>query len=180
MSLIAGLKLPTGVTGAINGQGERAEVTIQPGTGSLDGFIGVNARQTILTVPMFSGKYSELPLTLMLQVNGAGTDDYKFGNTFHAHLGTSHRFINRASFLMQVNSRFQSYADVGSTDEPRENTGGTWIFLSPGLGLQLSDALSGKVYVQGPISQDVHGIQQTARFNLLLDISYGFSLIESE
>ncbi len=179
LSLIVGTKLPTGVTHVTNAGGEEAEVTIQPGTGSLDGIFGVNYRQTLLSLPTFSGAYSALPLVLGVtyQVNGKGADDYRFGNSLLAHAATSYQFLERASFLLQVNGRFQDYADVGTTGEFRGNTGGTWIFLSPGLSLQLSDALSGLTYVQIPIYQRVNGIQQTSKFNLLFSLSYRLNLL---
>jgi hypothetical protein len=178
VTLHGGIKTASGTTGLRNAEGEEAEVTIQPGNGSVDGIAGVEYDQNILTLPTLSGKYAALPLKLGVsyQFAGKGTDDYKFGNTFLAHIGTSYRFLDRADLLLQVNGRFQDYADVGSTDEPRENTGGTWIFLSPGIGLQLSNALGGTAFVQLPVYQNVHGIQQTAAFNLFLNLSYSFDL----
>jgi hypothetical protein len=49
--------------------------------------------------------------------------------------------------LLQVNGMFRGYADVGSTEEFRENTGGSWIFVSPGLRLHLSASLQAWVYL---------------------------------
>ena len=179
-TFLGGVKFPTGVTDAKNGSGEEAEVTIQPGTGSTDEVIGLHYRQTLASVPTFSGQYSALPLNagLIYQTNGKGTNDYRVGNILLAHIATGYQFEKRASLLLQVNGKFQGYADVGLTDEPRENTGGTWIFLSPGLDLHLSDAFAGTAYVQFPLYQNVHGIQQTASFNLLFSIGYSFDLNE--
>ena len=178
----AGVKLPTGVTGLKNAGGEEAEVTIQPGTGSWDGILGLQYRQTIVSIPTLTGAYGALPLIagISYQVNGKGTYDYRFGNTLLVHVGSAYQFVQRAGFLLQVNGRFQDYADAGTTGEPRENTGGTWIYLSPGLNLQISDGLEGSAYVQVPVYQEVHGIQQTAKFNLAFNISYSFDLKESE
>jgi len=182
LSFIGGVKLATGVTDEKNVAGEEAEVTIQPGTGSIDKFIGLNYRQTLLSVPTISGEYSALPLTLgfTYQSSGAGKDEYRFGNILLAHLATSYQFAKRASFLLQANGKFQDYADVGLTGEARDNTGGTWIFLSPGIGLQMSDALGGSFYIQIPVYQNVHGIQQTAKFNLLFGLSCNFDLLGIE
>ncbi len=178
VSVTAGLKLPTGVTNAVNSSGEAAEVTIQPGTGSLDGIVGLDYRQTVLSVPMTSGEYSALPLELGIryQMNGVGTDKYRFGNIALVHLGTEYQFSPIASVLLQLNGKFQGFADVGNTGEPRSNTGGTWIFLSPGLGLQVLDGLAARAFVQVPVHQNVNGIQQTAPFNLLFGLSYGLKV----
>ena len=182
IDVVVGAKLPTGVTNEINADGEEAEVTIQPGTGSFDEIFGINYRQTLFSVPTVSGKYSTLPVMFELtyQMNGKGTDDYQFGNALHAHLGTAYQFADHASLLLQVNGRFQGFANVGTTGEPRENTGGSWIYVSPGIGLNLSKTFSGNVYFQVPVYRNVHGIQQTARFNLSLGLTYSFNILEEE
>jgi hypothetical protein len=180
--VVVGAKLSTGLTNEINSGGEEAEVTIQPGTGSRDVFFGLNYRQTLCSVPTISGSYGALPIILgaTYQVNGKGKEDYRFGNTLLVHLGTAYQFAERASFLLQANGRFQDVADVGTTGEPRENTGGTWIYLSPGIGLELSDALSSVMYYQAPVYEYVHGIQQTSKFNLSFGLTYNFDLFTAE
>jgi hypothetical protein len=179
LSLTLGVKLPSGITDAKNVEGEEAEVTIQPGTGSLDGIVGLNYRQTLFSVPTLSGAYSALPLAIGVsyQFNGKGTYDYRFGNSLLTSVGTAYQFADRATLLFQANGRFQGFADVGMTGEPREDTGGTWIFASPGLSVQLSEPFSAYGYVQLPVYQNVHGIQQTAKVNLLFGISYNLDLL---
>ncbi len=182
LSVVAGIKLPTGATHEVNSGGEEAEVTIQPGTGSTDAFFGLNYQQTLASLPMLSGKYSALPIiaNITFQLPGHGTHDYRFGNSLLAHVGTAYRFSNFTSILLQVNGKVQDYADVGTTGEPRENTGGTWIFLSPGLGLHISDAFVGNAYLQIPLYQNVHGIQQTAAYNLAFNLTYSLSLVGAD
>jgi hypothetical protein len=180
LSLILGLKLPTGSTEKTNTRGERAEVTIQPGTGSLDGIIGTNFRQSLFSVPNLSGLYTSVPVIMSVtyQFAGRGADDYRFGNTLLAHLGTEYELVRSLRLMVQVNGRFQGFADVGRTGEPRENTGGTWIFLSPGVSGQFAGGLSGYLHLQIPIYQNVHGIQQTAGSNLQMGVSYTTDLLE--
>jgi hypothetical protein len=176
----AGVKLSTGVTDATNPEGEKAEVAIQPGSGSTDGIFGIFYRQTLLSLPTLTGDFSSFPIiaAVTCQFNGAGTDGWRFGNSLLAHVGTSYQFVRRANFLLQMNGRFQDYADVGSTREPRENTGGTWIYASPGFNVDLSESISIKGFVQVPIYQNVHGIQQTSKFNLHLSLSAGSDLLD--
>jgi hypothetical protein len=180
VSLLAGVKLPTGVTRATNAEGEAAEVAIQPGSGSTDGVVGIDFRQALLSVPTVSGEYGVLPLIVgtLFQFGGNGTDDWRFGNSLLVSVGTEYQLARRASVLLQFNGRFQGYADVGSTGEPRENTGGSWIFASPGLNIQLSDEFSGYSYIQVPLYQNVHGIQQTAKLNLLFGIVANVGLFD--
>ena len=180
-NIITGFKLPTGITDAKNQDGEEAEVTIQPGTGSTDFIIGASYSQRLASLPTVSGSlYSALPVTfdVSYKLNTKGTDDYKIGNVLHLHLSTAYRFIEKASLLLQVNLRFQDHADIGNTDEPRENTGGKWIFVSPGLKFYLTDAFSIYSYFQLPLYQNVNGIQQAAPYNLLVGIQQEMNLLD--
>ncbi len=179
VSFSVGAKLASGVTNAVNAEGESAEITIQPGTGSVDGLVGLNYRQALVSVPTLTGTYGSVPLSasLLYQFNGRGRYDYRFGNSLLAHVGTGYQLVDRASVLFQLNARFQGFADVGRSGEPREDTGGTWIFASPGLDVQLGNTLRAHAYVQIPLYQKVHGIQQTARLNLLFGLSYDVPLL---
>jgi len=181
LGLNAGVKIPTGITDAKNNAGEVAEVTIQPGTGSTDFIIGVSIADNLFSVPQLSGdEYSAFPLALIVnyKMNGKGTDDYKFGNELQLHLSTAYRFVDKISLLLQVNARFQAHADVGNTDEPEENTGGKWVFLSPGLKFYLSDDISLYGFLQLPVYQNVNGIQQTAPYNLRIGINKEINILD--
>lgn len=180
LTVLAGVKLPTGITDIKNAEGEEAEASLQPGSGSTDGIFGVNYRQPLASIQMLSGDYSELPLIagFTYQINGSGTNGWKFGNTLHAHIGTSYQFSHRATLLLQFNGRFQDFADIGATREPGENTGGTWIYASPGLSLELTEDISGYAYVQVPVYQNVHGIQQTSAMNIQLGFSANIGLMD--
>jgi hypothetical protein len=182
ITFTGGAKFATGITDAKNADGEEAEVTIQPGTGSIDAIAGVQFSQNIATIPGIQGKYSTLPFTagITCRFPEAGTNNYRFGNSVLVHAGIAYQLLDKASFLLQMNGRIQDYADVGSTGEPRENTGGVWIYASPGLNFNLSDALDATGYIQLPIYQNVHGIQQTAAFNLYFSLAYHFNLIDTE
>ncbi|MGB2868095.1 MAG: hypothetical protein WBD36_06580 [Bacteroidota bacterium] len=180
LGIHAGVKLATGVTDVRNAEGEAAEVSIQPGSGSTDGIVGLHFRQTIASVPTLSGDFSSLPLAagVSYQFTGVGTDGWRFGNTLLVHAGTSYQFSHRATLLFQVNGKFQGYADVGLTGEPGENTGGTWIYTSPGLSLEVNDAIAVLGYIQLPVYQKVNGIQQAAAFNIQFGISANIGLLD--
>ena len=180
LNLNAGVKLPTGITDIKNNEGEEAEVTIQPGSGSTDLIVGAAFTNNLLSLPTMSGnKFSSLPLALIVnyKLNGKGTDDYKFGNEFQIHLSTAYRLVEKISLLLQVNARFQEHSDVGITGEPEENTGGKWIFISPGLKFYLSDDISLYGYFQLPVYQNVNGIQQTAPYNLRIGMNKEMNIL---
>lgn len=176
----AGIKLPTGITDMANQAGDLAEVTIQPGTGSTDLILGASVSKNIMSLPTLAGSsYSAFPLLLNVnyKINGKGTLDYQFGNELLVHLSTAYRFFEKISLLFQVNGRFQGHADVGITGEPEGNTGGEWLFASPGLKFHLSDYISLYGYIQLPVYQNVNGIQQAAPFNLQFGISNEINLL---
>ena len=180
MGVFAGLKIPTGKTDVANSAGELAEVTLQPGTGSYDELIGIDFRYPLLTLPTFENNiYSTLPLILGLRykITGPGTNDYKFGNTLLISAGTAYGFTEYADLTLQVNLRHQDFADMGFTGEPRENTGGTWMYISPGLTLNLTDNLSFFGIVQLPVYINVNGLQQASIFNTQFGVSVNTNLL---
>lgn len=181
LSFLAGAKLASGVTDATNAEGDRAEITVQPGSGSTDLLFGFNFRKPLFTVGSAAGDvHSFLPVILgfTYQLNGEGKEDFRFGDVVQAHLGTEYQILPRATLLFQGNLRYQQFADVGTTREPKENSGGTWIYASPGLGVQFSDAFSGFTYVQLPVYRNVHGIQQVSKMNLLFGLSANVNLLK--
>jgi len=180
LNLNAGIKIPTGVTDIVNQEGEEAEVTLQPGNGSTDFIFGASFYKNLTSIPALSGSaYSEFPISIGVsyKLNNKGTYDYKLGNEFLLHLSTAYRFLEKASLLLQINARFQDHADVGTTGESREDTGGKWIFVSPGLKFYLSEDISLNSYVQIPIYRNVNGIQQAAAYNLQFGIQKEIDLL---
>lgn len=180
LGVSAGVKLPTGVTNAINAEGETAEVTLQPGSGSVDALLGLNFRYPLATIETSEENvFSTIPLIIGVsyKVTGRGTDNYKIGNTLLFSAGSDYQFTTKASLTLQLNLRTQGFADVGSTGEPFENTGGTWVYVSPGVNFNLIDNLSFYGTIQFPVYINVHGIQQASAFNLQLGLSINSSLL---
>jgi len=180
IGLSAGIKLPTGVTGAVNDQTEPAEVTIQPGTGSTDFLFGAQYSRDLFILPNMAQGYSTIPINFSInyKLNTKGTDDFMFGNELMLHVSTAYRFLETAAFLLQVNGRFLEQADAGNTNEPIENTGGKWLFVSPGLKFYFNENLSLYGYFQIPVYQNVNGIQQAAAYNLLVGIQQELNLLD--
>lgn len=177
-AITAGIKFPTGATNKTNHDGEKAEVTIQPGTGSFDGVIGVNARYIVGSVQSLDGVYAAIPLTASLtaRVNGKGIDGYKIGNEIVGSLGSSFALNQTFQFLFQLNGRWQDFAGMGTTGEERSNTGGAWLYASPGIAAEIFSNISLFVYGQIPLYQNVHGVQQVSSFNVQAGISYHASI----
>lgn len=173
LSVSAAVKFPTGLTTAANSSREKAEASIQPGSGSFDGTLGFVLSQSFGSILSASGEYVSMSVTVSLThgLNGRGTDGWKFGDVTFAHVSTAYRIVEDVGILLQMNGRFQKKADPGDSGEPAENTGGTRLYLSPGLELHLARGVSIFGYYQLPLYQNLNGIQQTSAGNLQVGIS---------
>ena len=58
-----------------------------------------------------------------------------------------------------------------------EKTGGTFVYVSPGIQLGLSEALSVFAVIQIPVYQRVNVIQLTSDQNVSMGVSYTFSML---
>lgn len=173
--LTGGVKLPTGARHK-SAFGEEAEVTIQPGTGSVDETVGVTwstrfARNTAASGPMGHATLIPLFASASYRLNGRGTERYRRGNEMQASVGTELPLGNRFSILGQINGRWQSKDDVGDTDENREQTGGSFLYASPGLRVALPHGYSVFAVIQLPLRQEANGIQLVSRHNYLLGLN---------
>lgn len=174
MSILAGLKLPTGDTNVRNDQGEEAEMTLQPGTGSVDPLIGASVTHN------FSAADRQFPSLASALVRIPGSDGrfgYRAGADAVMSAGTAYAMASRLTALLQVNFRYRDRDDAG--DAPgiaEENTGGEYLYITPGVKLGLADRVELLTYVQVPVFQRVNGIQIVSRWNLLCGLTYGFDL----
>jgi hypothetical protein len=164
--ILFGLKLPTGETTVSNADGERAERSLQPGTGTTDAFVG--------------GYYKvQLPAQgLSWFVQAAFTtaltnhDEYRPGNKVTADLGLNYQATDTLAVLLQLNMLWRG-RDIGAQAEPEE-TGGTYVFVSPGVSVNLGRHVQLFALVQLPVYQYVNGLQLTADWGATGGIGYRF------
>ncbi len=175
LQAFAGVKLPTGATNERNGDGEKAEMTLQPGTGSVDPIVGVNVLRDF-PVTTLRGDAGAMPsfAGAMLRTPGSdGTYGYRPGTELLVNLGTSYPLTKRLSATGQLNFRYKDSDHVG--DAPgvdKDFTGGEYLYVTPGLALQLAERLNALALVQVPVMQRVNGIQLVSWWNLLVGLSY--------
>ncbi len=178
-SVFAGLKIPTGGTSERNGDGEKAEVTLQPGTGSVDPIAGLLVQRSLSSLDL-RGDASRIPLFLGTTVVSPGSDGsygYRPGLEVLAYVGGAYPLTTRVELLGQMNFRYRDRDHVGDAPGvPREHTGGETLHLSPGLRLWLAQATSLYSYCQVPVLRRVNGIQLTADWNLLIGLTHEIDL----
>ncbi len=174
-----GVELPTGERRPANDDGEVAEPTLAPGSGSVDLFGGF-VYQTQVEVPSLSrgplGNSSVMPFFVgaLYRRNGRGTADYRQGDELLVNAGLNYPLFAQLQILAQVNVDFRDRDEVGNTDEDPDHTGRTSIFLSPGVRVGLPGGIAAYWLVQIPIYQRVNGIQLTADYNLVGGIQARF------
>jgi hypothetical protein len=150
-----GVKLPTGKTDVKNADGDEAERSLQPGSGSTDLVLGGSYS---LAVPMHNLTWFAQGLA---QLPANEKDQYRPGHRLNFDLGGRYDVGDRLGVLLQLNALIKA-RDRGANAEP-EDTGGKFLFLSPGLSYAFTRSLQAYGFVQLPIYQDVNGVQLVAR-----------------
>jgi hypothetical protein len=161
-----GLKLPTGRTTASNDAGSVAERSIQPGSGTTDLVVGAFYHQTLMA--------SDASWFAQAQYQHAlnSHDGFKPGAQFAADLGYRHGIGERFGAVVQLNFVHKG-ADNGLNAEPTES-GGRYVFLSPGVTYALSSNLQVYGFVQQALYRHVTGVQLTADRAFLMGMSGRF------
>ena len=161
-----GLKLPTGKTGVANDEGDVAERSLQPGSGTTDLVLGGYFHQQLAGsgAAWFAQAQLQLPLN--------SSDNFKPGSQFALDLGYAHPVTARLSALVQLNVVGKG-RDSGSEAEP-EDSGGRFVYLSPGLSYKFSDRFLGYAYYQHPLYQYVNGVQLTTSRAFVVGVSTHF------
>ena len=179
LSLIVGMKLPTGRTGVRNDDGEVAELTLQPGNGSWDGLVGLSLvknfavstlqRQTALA-PVFATALGRFSV-------GAGKFGYRPGGEMFLNVGTTYPLWRKLDLLAQVNFHYRDRDDIGHAPGlEQSDSGREELYLSPGLRYHLTDNLALYTLMQFTVYRRVNGIQLTSDWNFTSGVFYRFDM----
>lgn len=161
-----GLKLPTGRTTMANEDGDLAERTLQPGTGTTDAIIGAYYHQKL---PQSNASwFAQAQYQHALNSH----DGFKPGDQFGADLGYRYGVTDQLGALVQLNFLVKR-RDSGAQAEP-EDSGGRYLSLSPGLSYAVSDNVQIYGFFQKPLYQNVNGVQLTANRALVVGVSGRF------
>ncbi len=178
--VIAGIKFPTGPHDLRNSQGDMAEVTLQPGTGTTDGIVGLSWQSGIRAhsrVNDFMGNIAVVPFfaTATYQFRHGDVNGYRVGNDFQVSTGAAYPLAHDLFALLQINGRVRAQDRIvsGEFDPDVLFTGGTYVYATPGFRV---DTHSIGVYalVQIPLYQRVNGLQLTSRANVVAGVQHRF------
>jgi hypothetical protein len=162
----AGLKLPTGRTNVANGEGEAAERSLQPGTGTTDAIVGAYYREALadLNASWFVQATVQRPF-------GAHRD-FRPGWQALFDIGLRVDAIDRLGVLLQLNALHKA-RDSGAEAEP-DDSGSRTVAFSPGVTYALTPRVSLYAFVQIPVYQRVNGVQLTADRSYAVGVSAQF------
>ena len=164
--LYFGAKLPTGSFTQSNPEGEVAERSLQPGSGTTNALFGGYFRQS---VPLhdfawFAGFLVDAPL--------ASRSGYKPGNRFGVDLGVRYDATEKLGLLLQFNALFRGRDSGPQADA--EDSGGRSVFISPGVMYAVTHNTRVWAFYQQPIYQYVNGVQLTANWAAIAGFTVQF------
>lgn len=163
--LVFGVKLPTGRIDVANAQGERAERTLQPGTGTTDLILGGFWHSDYRT-----GHSLFASATVQLPANER--DGYKPGKRLQVDAGYRYAWGPNVGLLLQVNYLARG-RDSGEQAEP-EDSGQRVLYASPGITYNVGSKAQVYAFVQAPLYQSVNGVQLVADWSAAVGVSWKF------
>jgi len=167
-----GVKAPTGDTDVSVDGGEQPEPNARPGTGSWDLLAGLGAEWRLTATGLHQERnWLTLRLSATGRLNGTGTDDYKVGPELQLHGGADYPVSHVLGLLGQINYRYRGEDEVGSSGVPEDDTGGSVLYLSPGLRVATGHQTSLYGLVQFPVYQNVNGIQIVSDVNFYFGVT---------
>lgn len=163
--LLLGVKLGTGSIHVKNADGDEAERSLQPGTGSTDVIFGAYyGDQLTADTRWFVQAKGQNPMLIR-----AG---YRPGAQANLDTGVRSKLSSQFEAMLQLNLQYK-WRDKGVNGEPADS-GGRAAFLSPGLSWSASRDTSIYAYVQLPVYQYVNGVQLSMDRAAVVGASYRF------
>lgn len=159
-----GLKLPTGKFDEINAEGQVAERSLQPGSGTTDLLLGAYSNHRL------RGDNATIFLQGMWLRPLSERSDYQPGQQVTLDIGARYALSQKLNAHLQLNLLWKDQ-DQG-LDAERDDSGGHSLFISPGASYALNRRWQLYGFVQLPIYQYVNGIQLTADWSALAGFSW--------
>lgn len=161
-----GVKLPTGKHDIANADGDLAESTLQPGTGTTDLLLGGywHGAAPLRDVSWFARAQAVIP--------ASSRDDFKPGRQLLLDAGGRYALGRDVGILLQLNYIAKG-RDSGAQAEP-EDSGLRQLWLSPGISWNLGRNAQLYAFAQFPLYQHVNGVQLTADWSALAGVSLRF------
>jgi hypothetical protein len=156
LALSGGARLPLGSASTKNDDGEILDQHAQAGTGAWAGTWGVQFIFGRQSLPLF--------FSTSYQVSGANGRHFRYGNVWRYNFALQYGLGAAVDLIGEVNGRYSRRDQDGDAHDP--NTGGTVVYLSPGLRVNLTGTVALRVQSQIPVVDDLYGLQHE-KYNFL-------------
>lgn len=170
VAVIGGVKFPTGKFDVKNSAGERVEPSATAGSGSYDGMLGLAYSRFLTSRLTFD---ASAQYTLRTEA-----DDFKLGDRIDAGMAFAYRFTKDIEKFPQVSAFAEANVRhlVKSEDDGERdpNTGGTVLFLTPGVRVGFTKNLSFTVSAPLPVVQDLNGTQLKTSYKVNGGLTFSF------
>jgi len=185
-----GVKLPTGayggqnvVTGATVGRrpaffssgpnaaaGQALDASLQPGTGSTDLLLGAYYYQPVSQNfdAFINGQFQAAVMQRLNEVNA----DFRPGNLLTASTGL--RYMANPKVVPQLQFNFTHKSSDQGALADRENTGGSVLYLSPGVTFAVGEHVHMYAFLQKAIYSNLQGYQLFPRWTGNVGVTYVF------
>jgi len=152
LSVLGGVKTDWGQNDVAKG-GERLDEHLQPGTGSTDWFGGLSGVYLVDSRSSIFG-------STQYRRTGTNSAGYRYGNIKMANAGYEHKLGKRFDGALELNFRDAGRDVLDSSGALDPNTGGSLLYLSPKLIVDLTKGLVGRLAVQVPVADGLNGEQK--------------------
>lgn len=169
-AFLAGIKFPIGRDDIKNDEGESLEAVEQPGSGSYDASVGF----------AYSRWFTEnwtMDTNIKYTFRTEGARDYKIGDRIDLNFANSYQVIPRKTYpnfapIAEINVRHLFRDEQNGSDIT--HSGGTTVFISPGIRAAITSRFGVTSGVSFPIFQHLLGEQQETDLQISVGFNYNF------
>jgi len=167
LGLQLGVKLPTGDYKKNFDNGDPLDRGLQPGSGTTDLLVGAYHFGSI-------NKDWDYYAQAMAQIPTNTKDGYQPGNSLNVNFGIRYLLNDFITPQLQINTKVSGRDSEDGNAATGQDSGGTLVYLSPGVTVNVQKDLKFYGFVQLPIYQYVNGNQLTPTWTGTLGARYNF------
>lgn len=169
-AVFGGVKFPTGKADVLNSNGEPVEPSATAGSGSYDGMLGLAYSRFLTSRVTLDTSFQ---YTLRTEAN-----NFQLGDRIDGGVALAYRFTEdiqkfpQVSAFAEANVRYLFKSKDGGVSDP--NTGGTAVFLTPGVRVLFTRNFAFTLSSPLPVLQDLNGEQLKTNYKINAALTVSF------
>lgn len=168
LTIGAGTKIPLGSFSEVDDSGITYIADLQPGSGAWDMilFASISKNFDFRPTTTFSGRViGRITGQNKDYLNGASV--YQYGDELQAFVGVSDQFLVLNTITSPgITFKYRKAKKDIIDDNALDNTGGNWLFVVPGIGVQLTPKILFQAKAEIPLIGNVDGTQLTPTYRI--------------